>query len=87
MRTRIRTATVVIMSAGAFALGTGTALADDAFAPGPDYTNFQPGPDYTNFQPGPDYTNFEPGANPGTAELVDDNAATVLGSLLGGLFG
>ncbi len=69
MRTRIRTATVVIMSAGALALGTGTALADDAFAPGPDYTN------------------FEPGANPGTAELVDDNAATVLGSLLGGLFG
>ncbi len=79
MRTRTRTATVLLLSAGALALGSGTAVA------GTD--DVQPGPDYTAFEPGPDYSIFEPGASPGTAELVDDNAARVLGSVLGGLFG
>jgi hypothetical protein len=79
---------VLLLSAGALALGSGTAVAGtDDVQPGPEYTAFEPGPDYTAFEPGPDYSIFEPGASPGTAELVDDNAARVLGSVLGGLFG
>jgi hypothetical protein len=70
---------VLLLSAGALALGSGTAVAGTG--------DVQPGPDYTAFEPGPDYSIFEPGASPGTAELVDDNAARVLGSVLGGLFG
>ncbi len=100
MRTSMRTASVMLLSAGALALGTGVAVAeepgagaaagtsaDQGFEPGPDHTNFEPGPDYTNFEPGPDYTNFEPGAAPGTADLVDDNAARLLSSVFRGLFG
>ncbi len=100
MRTRMRTATVLLLSAGTLTLGTGVAVADEpggsasggtsagqGLEPGPDHTNFQPGPDHTNFQPGPDYTNFRPGAAPGTADLVDDNAARVLSSVFRGLFG
>ncbi len=78
MRTRTRTATVLLLSAGALALGSGTAVA------GTD--DVQPGPDYSGSQPGPDHSDSQPGASPGTAELVDDNAARVLGSVLGGLF-
>ncbi len=109
MRTRTRTAAVMLLSAGALVLGTGAAVAEEPggsasggtssgqgfepgpdhtdFEPGPDHGDFEPGPDYENFQPGPDYGNFEPGANPGTADLVDDNAARVLGSVFRGLFG
>ena len=99
MRTTMRTTTVALLSAGLLGLGAGVAAAEEptagpetssagqGFEPGPDPTNSQPGPDRTNFQPGPDYTNFEPGAAPGTADLVDDNAAPLLASVFRGLFG
>ncbi len=91
MRTRMRPATVVLLSAGALTLGTGVAVAEEPGGSASGGTSagqgFEPGPDYTDFQPGPDHTNFEPGAAPGTADLVDDNAARVLSSVFRGLFG
>ncbi len=91
MRTSLRTATVMLLSAGALALGTGAAVAEEPGGSASGGTSagqgFEPGPDYTNFEPGPDYTNFEPGAAPGTADLVDDNAARLLSSVFRGLFG
>jgi hypothetical protein len=87
----MRTATVMLLSAGALALGTGAAVAEEPGGSASGGTSagqgFEPGPDYTNFEPGPDYTNFEPGAAPGTADLVDDNAARLLSSVFRGLFG
>ncbi len=91
MRTRMRTATVLLLSAGTLTLGTGIAVADEPGGSASGGTSagqgLEPGPDHTNFQPGPDYTNFRPGAAPGTADLVDDNAARVLSSVFRGLFG
>ncbi len=91
MRTRMRTATVLLLSAGTLTLGTGVAVADEPGGSASGGTSagqgLEPGPDHTNFQPGPDYTNFRPGAAPGTADLVDDNAARVLSSVFRGLFG
>ncbi len=91
MRPRMRPATVVLLSAGALTLGTGVAVAEEPGGSASGGTSagqgFEPGPDYTDFQPGPDHTNFEPGAAPGTADLVDDNAARVLSSVFRGLFG
>jgi hypothetical protein len=87
----MRPATVVLLSAGALTLGTGVAVAEEPGGSASGGTSagqgFEPGPDYTDFQPGPDHTNFEPGAAPGTADLVDDNAARVLSSVFRGLFG
>ncbi|SFO52752.1 hypothetical protein SAMN05660359_04064 [Geodermatophilus obscurus] len=91
MRTSMRTASVMLLSAGALALGAGVAAAEEpgagAAAGASAGQGFEPGPDYANFEPGPDYENFEPGAAPGTADLVDDNAARLLGSVVRGLFG
>ncbi len=91
MRTRMRTATVLLLSAGTLTLGTGVAVADEPGGSASGGTSagqgLEPGPDHTNFQPGPDHTNFQPGAAPGTADLVDDNAARVLSSVFRGLFG
>jgi hypothetical protein len=87
----MRTATVLLLSAGTLTLGTGVAVADEPGGSASGGTSagqgLEPGPDHTNFQPGPDYTNFRPGAAPGTADLVDDNAARVLSSVFRGLFG
>jgi hypothetical protein len=87
----MRTATVLLLSAGTLTLGTGVAVADEPGGSASGGTSagqgLEPGPDHTNFQPGPDHTNFQPGAAPGTADLVDDNAARVLSSVFRGLFG
>jgi hypothetical protein len=82
MRTSMRTATVMLLSAGALALGTGAAVAEEPGGSASGGTGAGQG-----FEPGPDYTNFEPGAAPGTADLVDDNAARLLSSVFRGLFG
>ncbi len=90
MRTTMRTTTVMLLSAGLLGLGAGTAAAEEtAAAPQGSSAgqNFEPGPDHTNFQPGPDHNAFQPGYAPGTADLVDDDAARVLTSVLRGLFG
>jgi hypothetical protein len=91
MRTSMRTASVMLLSTGALALGDGAAVAAEPGAGAAGRTSagqgFAPGPDYTDFEPGPDYENFEPGAAPGTADLVDDNAARLLGPVVRGLFG
>ena len=91
MRTRTRTATVMLLSAGALVLGTGAAVAEEPGGRASGGTSsgqgLEPGPDHTDVEPGPDYGTFEPGANPGTADLVDDNAVRVLGSVFRGLFG
>ena len=71
-------------------VGAGVAAAEEPTS-GPETSSagqgFEPGPDSTNSQPGPDYSNVEPGAAPGTADLVDDNAARLLTSVFRGLFG
>ena len=79
----------MLLSAGALALGTGVAVAEEPGAGAAGGTSagqgFEPGPDHTNVEPGPDHENVEPGAAPGTADLVDDDAARLLGSVLRGL--
>ncbi len=82
MRTSMRTASVMLLSAGAPALGTGVAVAEEPGAGAAGGTSAGQG-----LEPGPDDENFEPGAALGTADLVDDNAARLLGPVVRGLFG
>ncbi len=90
MRTTMRTTTVVLLSAGLLGLGAGVTAAEEPAA-GPETSSagqgFEPGPDHTDAQPGPDHSNSQPGAAPGTADLVDDNAARLLTSVFRGPFG
>ena len=89
----LRIATVAALSAGMLALGTGIATADEPTTYGPEWQpgatdpNFDPAPNQDAFDPAPNQDAFAPGANPGSADLVDDNVADLLDSLLGGLFG
>ncbi len=81
MRTTMRTTTVMLLSAGLLGLGAGAAAAEETAAAPPSSSAGQ------GFEPGPDYDAFQPGYAPGTADLVDDDAARVLTSVLRGLLG